>query len=107
MLAASNGVGRVRLGLLVHWQAAMKASRPKPAVRDDAHRPLVRIGLALAAWSERWFPDPLVFALAGVVVVFLAGTKVPRPSIDWVTSEFGGGGSPVAQVEYLKQAGCS
>jgi pimeloyl-ACP methyl ester carboxylesterase len=27
--------------------------------------------------------------------------------IGWVTSEFGGGGSPVAQVEYLKQAGCS
>jgi short-chain fatty acids transporter len=32
------------------------------------------VGLALAEWSERWFPDPLVFALAGVVVVFLAGT---------------------------------
>jgi len=27
--------------------------------------------------------------------------------IGWVTSEFGGGGSPVAQVDYLKQAGCS
>src|SRR5260370_641520 len=52
----------------------MNASRPKPAVHDDAPGPLVRIGLALAGWSERWFPDPLVFALAGVVVVFLAGT---------------------------------
>jgi hypothetical protein len=27
--------------------------------------------------------------------------------ISWVTSEFGGGGSPISQVEYLKQAGCS
>jgi pimeloyl-ACP methyl ester carboxylesterase len=27
--------------------------------------------------------------------------------IGWVTSEFGGGGSPISQVEYLKQAGCS
>src|SRR5258708_27963215 len=45
-----------------------------PSTKSEAHGPLVRIGLALAAWSERWFPDPLVFALAGVVVVFLAGT---------------------------------
>src|SRR5579862_9676054 len=34
---------------------------------------LVRFGLALANWSERWFPDPLVFALLGVVVVFGVG----------------------------------
>ena len=26
--------------------------------------------------------------------------------IGWLTSEFGGGGSPVANVEFLKQAGC-
>ena len=29
--------------------------------------------LALANWSERWFPDPLVFAFIGIVVVFLTG----------------------------------
>jgi short-chain fatty acids transporter len=34
---------------------------------------LVRWGLALASWSERWFPDPLVFAFLGIVVVFLTG----------------------------------
>ena len=34
---------------------------------------LARLGLALAQWSERWFPDPLVFALIGIVVVFLVG----------------------------------
>ncbi len=34
---------------------------------------LVRFGLGLASWSERWFPDPLVFALLGIVVVFVAG----------------------------------
>jgi short-chain fatty acids transporter len=27
----------------------------------------------LANWSERWFPDPLIFALVGIVVVFVAG----------------------------------
>jgi short-chain fatty acids transporter len=32
-----------------------------------------RIGSALSNWSERWFPDPLVFALAGIVVVFSIG----------------------------------
>jgi short-chain fatty acids transporter len=36
-------------------------------------RPLVRFGLGLANWSERWFPDPLIFALLGIVVVFVAG----------------------------------
>ena len=34
---------------------------------------LARLGLALARWSERWFPDPLVFALLGIVFVFLTG----------------------------------
>lgn len=32
---------------------------------------LARLGVELAAWSERWFPDPLVFAFPGIVVVFL------------------------------------
>jgi hypothetical protein len=27
--------------------------------------------------------------------------------ISWITSEFGAGGSPVANVAFLKQAGCS
>lgn len=34
---------------------------------------LARFGLGLASWSERWFPDPLVFALLGIVFVFLTG----------------------------------
>src|SRR5262245_10300149 len=47
--------------------------RLTPSATSETHGPLVRTGLALAEWSERWFPDPLVFALAGVVIVFLAG----------------------------------
>ncbi len=40
-----------------------------------------RIGVALSNWSERWFPDPLVFALAGIVVVFLIGVAAgERPA---------------------------
>jgi len=34
---------------------------------------MARLGLAMANFSERWFPDPLVFALLGIVVVFLFG----------------------------------
>src|ERR1700691_1432251 len=34
---------------------------------------LVRVCLGLANWSERWFPDPLIFALLGIVVVFVVG----------------------------------
>ncbi|MEQ1886729.1 MAG: TIGR00366 family protein [Bryobacteraceae bacterium] len=34
---------------------------------------MAQIGAALANWSEKWFPDPLVFALLGVVVVFVLG----------------------------------
>src|ERR1700730_10914705 len=36
-------------------------------------QPLVRLGLRLANWSERWFPDVLIFALLGIVVVFIVG----------------------------------
>ena len=32
-----------------------------------------RAGLALAEWSEKWFPDALVFALLGIFIVFCAG----------------------------------
>jgi short-chain fatty acids transporter len=32
-----------------------------------------RLGMALADWSQRWFPDAFVFALAGLIVVFLTG----------------------------------
>jgi short-chain fatty acids transporter len=32
---------------------------------------LARVGLAFARWSTRWFPDPLVFALAAIVIVYL------------------------------------
>jgi short-chain fatty acids transporter len=38
--------------------------------------PLARAGLRLAAWSERWFPDAWVVALAGIVLVFAFGLLV-------------------------------
>ncbi|GMU57425.1 MAG: hypothetical protein AMXMBFR33_65710 [Candidatus Xenobia bacterium] len=38
--------------------------------------PLVRAGLKLADFAERWFPDAFVFALLGVVITFLGGLAV-------------------------------
>lgn len=35
-----------------------------------------RFGLWLAGWSEKWFPDAWVFALIGVVVVFVFGIVI-------------------------------
>jgi len=35
-----------------------------------------RFGLWLAVWSEKWFPDAWVFALIGVVVVFVFGILI-------------------------------
>ncbi len=37
---------------------------------------LERFGLWLAAWSEKWFPDAWVFALVGMVVVFIIGLLI-------------------------------
>ena len=41
---------------------------------------MARMGLALASWSERWFPDPLVFAFIGIVFVFLTGIVLREPA---------------------------
>jgi len=49
----------------------MDSASEKQAV--SRQEPLVRLGLGLANWSERWFPDPLIFALLGIVVVFIVG----------------------------------
>jgi short-chain fatty acids transporter len=49
----------------------MPSQPPQPTASQEKR--LVRFGLALANWSERWFPDPLVFALLGIVIVFLVG----------------------------------
>jgi len=31
------------------------------------------LGLALAAWTEKWFPDALVFAFLGILITFIGG----------------------------------
>src|ERR1043166_6944810 len=48
----------------------MAESKQFASPREDM---FARVGLAMAGWSERWFPDPLVFALVGIVIVFIFG----------------------------------
>jgi short-chain fatty acids transporter len=43
-----------------------------------------RLGMALADWSQKWFPDAFVFALVAVIVVFLAGLLVGAAPRDLV-----------------------
>ena len=46
--------------------------------------------MRLADFCERWFPDAFVFALAAIVLVFLAGVSIGvAPSV--LVAEFGGG----------------
>ena len=42
-------------------------------VGADSAGVFVRWGMALADWSQKWFPDAFVFALMGLVIVFVAG----------------------------------
>src|SRR5258708_3624229 len=46
---------------------------PHPAADSISEGRLARFGLSLAGWTERWFPDPLVFAFIGVLFVYAAG----------------------------------
>jgi len=50
----------------------------------------VRLGLTVSNWTERWFPDAFIFALAAIVVVFIAGVLLGR-SPQKMTEYFGGG----------------
>src|SRR2546430_4710654 len=43
------------------------------AVKRPREPAAIRLGLAISDWTERWFPDAFVFALLGIVVVFVAG----------------------------------
>ena len=51
---------------------------------------LARVAQALAGWTERWFPDAYVFALAGVVIVAVAAL-VNGSSPQTVVDAFGDG----------------
>jgi len=55
-----------------------------PPVAHAEEGRFVRVGMALADWSQRWFPDAFIFALIGVAIVFLAGLLTGSPARDLV-----------------------
>jgi len=50
----------------------------------------VRLGILVADWAERWFPDAFIFALLAVVIVFCAGLILGTSSLD-LAKDFGEG----------------
>jgi short-chain fatty acids transporter len=41
-----------------------------------------RFGLGLAAWSEKWFPDAWVFALVGIVFIYIFGIAIGESPVN-------------------------
>ena len=60
------------------------------AVKRPREPAAIRLGLAISEWTERWFPDAFVFALIGIVIVFVAGVVLGRSPAQ-MTRYFGGG----------------
>jgi len=50
----------------------------------------MRMGMTLADWAERWFPDALVFAMGAIVVVFVAALMLGSTASD-LAEYFGDG----------------
>lgn len=63
----------------------MSTTEQRPTGADQ--EPLgkfARLGMALADWSQKWFPDAFVFALVAILVVFVAGLLVGTAMRDLV-----------------------
>src|SRR5260370_3609493 len=43
------------------------------SAREEQLGRLEALGVGLADWSQRWFPDDFVFALLALIIVFIAG----------------------------------
>ena len=60
------------------------AEQPRMVSAGEPLGRFARLGMALADWSQKWFPDAFVFALVAVIVVFLAGLVVGAAPRDLV-----------------------
>jgi short-chain fatty acids transporter len=50
-----------------------------------------RVALALTAWTERWIPDAFIFAIAGTLVVVVAGATATPSTLVEVVDAWGRG----------------
>lgn len=55
-----------------------------PTEKEISTSGLADVGMTLADWSEKWFPDAFVFALVALIVVFLVGLAFGSPARDLV-----------------------
>jgi short-chain fatty acids transporter len=55
------------------------ATLPKPTATDNTDGWFVRAGMRMADWCERWFPDAFVFAMLGLIIVFIAALFTGAP----------------------------
>src|SRR5579872_1463632 len=53
--------------------ASTPTTNPARDASEDSAGVFARLGMGLADWSQRWFPDAFVFALVGLIIVFAAG----------------------------------
>src|SRR5215475_10635823 len=65
-------------------------SRPASILNSSPETGLARVGMALADWSERWFPDAFVFALIALTIVFLVAVSLGTP-VNLLVQYFGQG----------------
>jgi short-chain fatty acids transporter len=59
-------------------------SNPVPETGNDSLGLFARLGMALADWAQKWFPDAFVFALGGLLLVIIAGLIVGIPIHDLI-----------------------
>ncbi len=50
----------------------------------------VRLGIVVADWAERWFPEAFIFALIALVIVFIAGLTLGNNPLE-LAKDFGDG----------------
>jgi short-chain fatty acids transporter len=60
-------------------KATTTDAHPQGASGNISEARLAILGMALADWSERWFPDAFVFALIALIIVFCAGLSLGTP----------------------------
>lgn len=68
--------------------ANLDVSRQKQSNLQNEEGFLSRMGMRLADWSERWFPDAYVFAAMAVVVTVVAALFLGR-SVPQIANDFG------------------
>ncbi len=65
-------------------------STTKLATDDTSARGLARVGMGLADWSQRWFPDAFIFGLIALFLTFIGALAVGTAPRD-VVKYFGDG----------------